>query len=98
MGPGDLVPQAMKGMGLTPQLLSNSDLLSGDLSAYNVIVIGIRAYAVRPEIARAQPRLDEFVRNGGTLIVQYQSGAFPAPLPLSMSGRMPDEWSTKIRK
>jgi hypothetical protein len=34
-----------------------------------------------------QPRLDEFVRRGGTLIVQYQSGNFPAPFPLSM-GRM----------
>jgi LmbE family N-acetylglucosaminyl deacetylase len=90
MGPGDLVPQAMEGMGLAPHLLSNSDLLSGDLSAYNVIVVGIRAYAVRPELAKAQPRLDEFVRSGGTMIVQYQSSDFPAPLPLSMSGRMPE--------
>jgi len=90
MGPGDLVPQAMEGMGLTPSLLSNRDLLSGDLSAYDVVVVGIRAYAVRPELAKAQPRLDEFVRNGGTLIVQYQSDTFPAPLPLSMSSRMPE--------
>jgi len=90
MGPGDLVPQAMEGMGITPHLLSNADLISGDLSAYNVIVVGIRAYAVRPELAKAQPRLDEFVRNGGTMIVQYQGGDFPAPLPLSMNGRMPE--------
>ena len=90
MGPGDLVPEAMEGMGITPQLLSNADLISGDLSAYNVIVIGIRAYSVRPELAKAQPRLEDFVRNGGTLIVQYQSNTFPAPLPLSMGGRMPE--------
>lgn len=90
MGPGDLVPQAIEGMGITPHLLSNTDISSGDLSAYNVIVIGIRAYSVRPELARAQPRLDEFVHNGGTVIVQYQSGDFPAPLPLSMNGRMPE--------
>jgi len=80
----------MEGMGITPHLLSNADLISGDLSAYNVIVVGIRAYAVRPELAKAQPRLDEFVRNGGTMIVQYQGGDFPAPLPLSMNGRMPE--------
>ena len=90
MGPGDLVPEAMEGMGLTPHLLSSSELLSADLSAWNVIVIGIRAYSVRPELARIQPRLDEFVRTGGTLIVQYQSSNFPAPLPLSMGSRMPE--------
>ncbi len=51
-------------------------------------VVGIRAYSARPELATVQPRLEEFVRQGGTLIVQYQSGPFPAPLPVAM-GRMP---------
>jgi hypothetical protein len=50
-----------------------------------VIVVGIRAYSVRPELAAAQPRLDAFVRHGGTLVVQYQSAGFPAPFPLAMS-------------
>jgi len=90
MGPGDLVPQAIEGLGITPHLLSNSDIASGDLGAYNVIVIGIRAYSVRPELARAQPRLEDFMHKGGTVIVQYQSSDFPAPLPLSMNGRMPE--------
>jgi len=90
MGTGDLVPEAMEGMGLAPHLLSAADLESGDLSQWNVIVIGIRAYSVRPELAAAEARLDQFVRAGGTVIVQYQSGDFPAPLPLSMNGRMPE--------
>ncbi len=90
MGPGDLVPEAMEGMGLTPHLLSSSELLSADLSAWNVIVIGIRAYSVRPELAKIQPRLEEFVRSGGTLVVEYQSSNFPAPLPLSIGSRMPE--------
>jgi LmbE family N-acetylglucosaminyl deacetylase len=89
MGTGDLVPDAIEGMGVTPHLLTAADLASGDLSAWNVIVIGIRAYSVRPELVAAQLRLDEFVRQGGTLVVQYQSGNFGAPLPLSM-GRMPE--------
>jgi hypothetical protein len=88
MGPGDLVPQAMEGMGITPHILSNADLVSGDLSAYNVIVVGIRAYSVRPELAKAQPRLEQFVRDGGTMIVQYQGSNFPAPLPVSMGSRL----------
>jgi LmbE family N-acetylglucosaminyl deacetylase len=89
MGPGDLVPDAIESMGVTPHLLSDEELASADLSAWNVIVIGIRAYSTRPGLAGAEPRLAEFVRNGGTLIVQYQSSNFPAPLPLSLS-RFPE--------
>jgi len=84
MGPGDLVPEAVEAMGIAPHLLSAEELASADLSAWNVILIGIRAYSTRPELASAQARLDDFVRNGGTLIVQYQSATFPAPLPLSL--------------
>ena len=89
MGTGDLVPQAIEALGATPHLLTAAELASNGLSAWDVIVIGIRAYSVRPELAAVQPRLQEFVRRGGTLIVQYQSANFPAPLPLSM-GRMPE--------
>jgi len=89
MGTGDLVPQAIESLGVAPHLLTAAELATGDLSAWNVIVIGIRAYSARPELTAAQPRLEAFVRQGGTLIVQYQSATFPAPLALSM-GRMPE--------
>jgi LmbE family N-acetylglucosaminyl deacetylase len=85
MGTGDKVPEAIEGLGCAPHLLTASELATGDLSAWNVIVVGIRAYSARPELAAIQPRLDEYVRRGGTLIVQYQSENFPAPLPLSMA-------------
>jgi len=84
MGTGDLVPDAIEALGDLPHVLTPAELTSGDLSGWNVLVIGIRAYSARPELAAAQPRLDAFVRNGGTLIVQYQTGNFPAPLRLSM--------------
>ena len=86
MGTGDLVPDAIEAMGVTPHLLSDEELASADLSAWNVLVIGIRAYTARPELALVQPRLLQFVQSGGTLIVQYQSSNFPAPFPLSMAG------------
>jgi LmbE family N-acetylglucosaminyl deacetylase len=89
MGTGDKVPEAIEGLGVAPHLLTAAELASSDLSAWNVIVIGIRAYSARPELAAAQSRLDAFVRLGGTLIVQYQSATFPAPLPLSM-GHTPE--------
>jgi LmbE family N-acetylglucosaminyl deacetylase len=89
MGTGDMVPEAIEGLGATPHLLTAAELKSGDLSAWNVIVVGIRAYSARPELAAAQPRLNEFVRQGGTLVVQYQSANFPAPSPLSL-GHAPE--------
>jgi LmbE family N-acetylglucosaminyl deacetylase len=89
IGTGDMVPEAIEALGLTPHLLSAQELASDDLKQWNVIVIGIRAYTARPELAAAEPRLEDFVERGGTLVVQYQSSTFPAPLPVTM-GRMPE--------
>jgi LmbE family N-acetylglucosaminyl deacetylase len=89
MGTGDTVPDAIEALGIQPHMLSAPELASGDLSQWNVIVIGIRAYSVLPALAAAQPRLDEYVDHGGTLIVQYQSNTFPAPLPIVL-GRTPE--------
>ncbi len=89
MGTGDVVPEAIEALGVTPHLLTETELATGDLSQWNVLMIGIRAYSARPELAAAEPRLEDFVANGGTLIVQYQSSTFPAPLPISM-GRSPE--------
>lgn len=86
MGTGDTVPEAIEALGITPHLLTGNELASADLSQWNVLVIGIRAYTARPELAAAEPRLEAFVERGGTLIVQYQSATFPAPLPLAMKG------------
>jgi LmbE family N-acetylglucosaminyl deacetylase len=89
MGTGDLVPQAIAELGVEPHLLSDQELASSDLSQWDVLVVGIRAYSNRPALSLAQPRLQEFVERGGALVVQYQSANFPAPLPLSM-GRTPE--------
>ena len=89
MGTGDTVPDALEALGIQPHMITEAELASGDLSQWNVIVIGIRAYSMRTDLAAAQPRLDAFVENGGTLIVQYQSGTFPAPAPITL-GRMPE--------
>jgi LmbE family N-acetylglucosaminyl deacetylase len=89
MGPGDPVPDAIEQLGVMPHLLSDAELAAGDYSAWNVIIVGIRAYSTRPVVASSQAHLDEFVRRGGALIVQYQSETFPAPLPLAM-GRTPE--------
>jgi len=89
MGTGDTVPQAMEGLGIHPHLLTTAELLSSDLSIWDAIVLGIRAYSARPELGMIQARLDSYVEGGGTIIVQYQSNTFPAPYQLSL-GRIPE--------
>jgi hypothetical protein len=84
MGTGDEVPDAIEALGVMPHILTAAELESSDLSAYDTVVVGIRAYSAVPALAAAQTRLNEFVRRGGTLIVQYQSNNFPAPMTLSL--------------
>jgi LmbE family N-acetylglucosaminyl deacetylase len=84
MGTGDEVPDAIEALGVMPHLLTKSEIVSADFSTWNVLVVGIRAYSSVRELAAAQPRLNQFVQRGGTLIVLYQSASFPAPLPLSL--------------
>jgi LmbE family N-acetylglucosaminyl deacetylase len=89
MGTGDLVPDAIEALGVKPHILNAQEIVSDEFSTWNILVIGIRAYSVHPELSLAEPRLEQFVRRGGTLIVLYQSADFPAPFSLSM-GRSPE--------
>jgi hypothetical protein len=74
MGAGDEMPDALRQLGLDVTLLSPSDLEQGDLARFDAIVAGIRAYSVRPDLRANQPRLMDYVRKGGTYVVQYQAG------------------------
>ncbi len=71
MGSEDKMPEAIRQMGCTVDLLDEKTLTTGDLSAYDAIVTGLRAYAVRADLRAAQKRLLEYVNTGGTLVVQY---------------------------
>lgn len=94
-GSGDKVPDTIEQMGLNAAMLSEADLSSGDLAKYDVIVVGIRASEVRPDFAANNQRLLDFVKNGGTLIVQYQRPAYAqqglAPFPAQMGPRVANE-------
>ncbi len=90
MGTGDEVPEALAEIGIQAHLLSPAELAQADLSSYDAIVVGIRAYSARPDLAAATQRLFDYVRNGGNLLVQYQSTQFPAPYTLAL-GRNPEK-------
>jgi LmbE family N-acetylglucosaminyl deacetylase len=95
MGSGDRVPDALRQMGLPVTLLDEDALASGDLSRFDTIVVGINASSARPDFAGSVGRLDEYMQNGGTLIVQYQQRDYAArnllPFPAQMPSRVTDE-------
>ncbi len=71
MGSDDKMPEAIRQMGCQVDLLDEKILSTGNLSVYDAIVTGLRAYAVRADLRAAQNRLLDYVNNGGTLVVQY---------------------------
>src|SRR5271170_7378227 len=93
MGTGDEVPQALEQIGVRPHLLTDDEILHGDLAQYNTIVLGIRTYAARPALAAATQRLLNYVQNGGTVVVEYNSYEYDhnfGPYPYTL-GRSPEK-------
>ena len=100
-GAGDDVPDALRQLGASVQMLNDDDLAFGGLGRYSAIVTGIRAFNVNTALRSHWQRLLDYVSRGGTLIVQYNTplsrgpqSPFPyAPYPLSNSAseRITDE-------
>jgi LmbE family N-acetylglucosaminyl deacetylase len=91
---GEPIPDALKRLGISVDLLDTVTLNFGDLSHYSAIVIGVRAYELRPELAGANKRLLDYVSNGGTLVVQYNRDGIwdrlqPAPYPAKIGSPTP---------
>jgi len=89
MGIGDQVPMGLQQLGAQVTLLGERDLASGDLSAFDAIMTGTRAYAVREDLKTHNNRLLDYVKAGGNMIVLYNTlelvpnsfAPFPGELP-----------------
>lgn len=90
MGVGDEVPQGLEQLGAKVQLLNTNDLSTGRLDQFDVIMIGTRAYAVRQDLNTYNQRLLDYAKNGGHLIVLFQTPEFVpgrmAPYPAGLPG------------
>jgi hypothetical protein len=76
MGIGDQVPVGLQQLGATVTLLGERELASADLSVYDAIVTGTRAYAVRDDLKTYNKRLLDYVNAGGNMIVLYNTFEF----------------------
>jgi len=74
-GAGDLIPESLRQLGYKVTTLTENTILNGDLSVYDAIITGVRTYNVNQRIKVMQPKLMEYVKNGGTLLVQYNNNA-----------------------
>ncbi len=93
MGSGDEVPQSLVNLGIHVHFLNAQDLASGNLDKYNVILLGVRTYAVRTSLRTYNSRLLRYVHQGGVVIVQYNTPEYDhdyGPYPYRM-GKDPQE-------
>lgn len=97
-GAGDMVPDVLQECGLDVENIPVNYLSNADyLSSYQAIVIGVRAFNTDKQIASWMPVLMQYVQNGGTLIVQYNTlqdlkTTNFGPYPFALSGnRVTDE-------
>ena len=96
MGVGDQMPPAIEQLGAKVEMITAEDLAWGNLSRFDVVVTGVRAYERRADLRANNSRLLDYVRNGGTMIVQYNKFEFneaqygPYPAEVS-SNRVTDE-------
>ncbi|HQF28914.1 MAG TPA: PIG-L family deacetylase [Bacteroidia bacterium] len=88
-GAGDVIPASLKAIGFNIEEFSASQLEGKDLSQYTAIITGIRAYNVDNRLSILQPQLLNYVKNGGRLVIQYNtpSNSLPenlGPYPLTV--------------
>ncbi|HET7361765.1 MAG TPA: PIG-L family deacetylase, partial [Salinimicrobium sp.] len=72
-GAGGAVPQALEQIGYKVSILEPEKITAENLKKFDAVVTGVRAYNVVDALAYKQDELLEYVKNGGNLIVQYNT-------------------------
>ena len=88
-GASDRVPEVLSAVGIPIELLGADSLARGDLSRYDAIVIGSRAYETDTALMANNSRILDYARAGGLVVVQYQQYPFIqgnyAPFPMTIA-------------
>jgi LmbE family N-acetylglucosaminyl deacetylase len=72
-GAGDDVAGALEQMGYEVTSLTGADLTPEKLRGLDTVVVGIRAFNVRKDLAERLPALFAYVEAGGTVVAQYNT-------------------------
>ena len=104
MGATDEIPKGLEQIGYNVKLISVGDITSENLATFETVILGIRAYNTISELKLKSKILNEYVENGGTVIMQYITSGFRsnmdisefAPYPLSIGRERVTEEDTKV--
>jgi LmbE family N-acetylglucosaminyl deacetylase len=92
-GSSEPVPDSLRMLGMSVDLLDPAAVAFANLSQYDAIVVGVRAYELRSDLPGANQRLLGYVSGGGTLLVEYErdfawEGGNYAPYPAKISSNV----------
>jgi len=79
-GPEDSTEQTLLDLGIPFTSLDRDALVAAELDQFTVVLLDIRAYFHRPELAEVRERLQQFCRSGGRVVSMYHK---------------PGEWNAK---
>jgi hypothetical protein len=101
-GAGDEVPAALRNMGYSVWEMKEEEITSENLKKADAVVLGIRALNTNPRIGFIMDDLLEYVSNGGTLVVQYNTNFDMetdsyTPYPLTISRDRVTEENSEVR-
>lgn len=101
-GAGDVVPESLRQIGYEVDIIKPDQITAENLSKYDAIVLGIRAYNTVSALKFKQDLLFDFVKKGGNMVVQYNTNhqvlIHPiAPYPLTLSRDRVTEEDAEVR-
>lgn len=83
-GAGDKVPQALTQMGYHVSVIEEKDISTANLKQFDAIVAGVRAYNTNLWLSNASAVLNNYVKEGGVFLVQYNTNNNAGPLRQKM--------------
>lgn len=84
-GAGDEVPASLEQMGYKVVMITDEQLQNANLNEFPAIVLGVRAFNTNEKLQQYKQRVFDYVKNGGNLIVQYNTNSFAGPLKEQIS-------------
>jgi LmbE family N-acetylglucosaminyl deacetylase len=102
-GVGDNVAPMLEQLEIPVTVIEPEKLAGADLSRYTTVVVGPRAYESSPALIATNPKLFDFARAGGTLVVQYgqfemaNPGMMPYPITIARPGDRVTEEDAPVR-
>jgi hypothetical protein len=89
MGSGDKIPDLLRDLGYSVDVFTGEPLTSELLQTYDVVIAGIRAYNTYQRLTSDHKNILEYVEDGGTFIVQYNTTgdlvSDPSPYKMQIS-------------